>query len=333
MKRFAIKFSVVILLFFIPVAVYRFHVIPNLSGDLGKLGMIPYGKEYEGLDAPGYNRGDLSDADVYTVSSADSLALYPVLTVGDSFSQQGASGYQWKLSSLLDCPIANYNDSEYNVFNRYLALLNGDNINPGQVVIVECVERCLIGRLCELDFNAQSDKSPLKHDDAGHDDPFLNRFFSWIRLSLNIDNPINIFKLSKQCFTHPRFGDILHIYNSPKDWDGDLLWEQYSEQQFSKAFENLHCLIDHSNQMGINLVVLIATDRYDAYEPWIEGGHKYNPTLDKMPSDPHVFNTKPLLQEMIRNDVLDVYKINNTHWSLVGADAVADSLYSWMQSR
>lgn len=85
--------------------------------------------------------------------------------------------------------------------------------------------------------------------------------------------------------------------------------------------------------MGINLVVLIATDRYDAYEPWIEGGHKYNPTLDKMPSDSHVFNTKPLLQEMIRNDVLDVYKINNTHWSLVGADAVADSLYSWMQSR
>lgn len=329
MKRFVVKFSIVLLLFFIPAALCKFYVMPNMSGDIGQLGMIPFGKVSEGLDVPGNKRGDLSNANVITINCSDSLSLYPVISVGDSFSQQGPSGYQWKLSSLLNRPIANYTNPGYNVFNRYLALLNGGYINSGQDVIVECVERCLIGRLCELDFNSSLCITSSRVDDVKQDAPFLNRLFSWIRLTLNIDTPIYIFKLNKQCFTHPRFGNTLHIYSSRKDGDGDLLWERYGEQQYSKAFENLQRLIDLSDQMGINLIVLIATDRYDAYEPWIEGEHPYNPTLDKVPSDPHVFNTKPLLQELIGNGVLDVYKLNNTHWSVLGADAVADSLYSF----
>lgn len=332
MRRFVIKFFVVILLFFAPAAAYKYYVIPNMSGDIGKLGMIPFGKEYEGLDVLGYCRRNVSNASVVTVTSEDSLSFFSVLTVGDSFSQQGESGYQWKLSHLLNCPIANYFNGELNVFARYMTLLNGGFIKAGQTVIVECVERGLVPRLSNLDFNTRLDtvaRCVASDTGSGHlDKPFLNRFFSWIRLNLNIDNPIVVFKLNKQCFIHPRFGNTLHIYNSLRDMDGDLLWHLNGESDYSKSAENLRRLIDVSEKKGIDLVILIATDRYDAYEPWIEGAHQYNPTLDNIPVNPKVFNTKPCIQKAIREDIMDVYKVNNTHWSLVGADIIAENLYN-----
>lgn len=337
MKRFAIKFLAVTLLFFIPVAIYKYYVIPNMSGDLGKLGMIPFGKEYEGLDIPGYIRNNVSNASVVSVSSLDSLSLFPVVTIGDSFSQMEECGYQYKLSSLLNCTIANYFDKN-DVLNRYVMLLNADYFSRGQTVIVESVERSVIGRLAYLDCEQQY--QVVKSDDSHcfaesqSGQPFLNRFFSWIRLNLNIgDNSVLHFKLSKQCFTHKRFGDILHLYNSLKDYDGDLLWnELLSEKHWIDAIENMQRLIAMSEQKGVDLVILIAADRYDVYEPWIEDDHLINPTLDRLPMNSHVFNTKPCLQAAVNDDVYDVYKINNTHWSVVGADIVANSLYKWMCS-
>ena len=40
----------------IPAGFYFFYIDNNESGDIGKLGMIPFGDEYDGLDVVWYNR-------------------------------------------------------------------------------------------------------------------------------------------------------------------------------------------------------------------------------------------------------------------------------------
>ena len=71
-------------------------------------------------------------------------------------------------------------------------------------------------------------------------------------------------------FTHPSYSDKLYIYNSREIQDGDLLWESPAYEKYARMNDNLDSLIYLSVQKGINLVILIATDKYDAYSPWIK---------------------------------------------------------------
>ena len=71
---------------------------------------------------------------------------------------------------------------------------------------------------------------------------------------------------------------------------------------------------------------LIVGDKYDVYEPFIIDKHPHNPTLDNCPEEPWVINTKPMLQENARKGVKDIFRINDTHWSPIGAKLVADYL-------
>ncbi len=333
MKRFLIKLLAVALVFFIPAAYFHFVVVPNISGDMGKLAMIPFGKEYGDMNVPGYERPSIENADVLDVYSPDSLAQYPVVSIGDSFSQFGTSGYQWLFSSMTGMSVANFRyDGDLDIMDSYVALLNGGFLHHGQTVILESVERSFAKRFCQIDFDAEFREQPTAiKKTAKVTEPFLNRFFSWIRLSLGIKNPIQSFHLNKPCFTHPSYSEKLYIYNSREIQDGDLLWEAPANEKYSKMNDNLDSLTNLSAQKRINLVILIATDKYDAYSPWIKEDHEDNPTLSLINPSPRIFSPRESLREAIGNDVPDVYKHNDTHWSVIGADITARSLYAWME--
>ena len=42
-------------------------------------------------------------------------------------------------------------------------------------------------------------------------------------------------------------------------------------------------------------------------------------------------NTREYLRRSISIGTKDVYKLNDTHWSVVGADIVGGALYDWMK--
>ena len=333
MKKFLIKFLAVTLAFFIPAAYFHFDVVPNISGDMGKLAMIPFGKEYSDMNVPGYERPHIENANVRDVYTPDSLGQYPIVSIGDSFSQFGESGYQWMFSSMIEMPVANFRyDGELDIMDSYVALLNGGFLHHGQTVVLESVERSFANRFCNIDLDAEfRDQIAVTKKTAKAAEPFLNRFFMWIRLSLGIKNPIQSFHLKKPCFTHSSYSDKLYIYNSREIQDGDLLWESTAYEKYANMNDNLDSLINLSVQKGINLVILIATDKYDAYSPWIKEDHEDNPTLSLINPNPRIFSPRESLREAIGNDVPDVYKHNDTHWSVIGADITARSLYAWME--
>ena len=346
MKRFTIKFLAAAALFFIPAIVFRFHVADNTSGDIGELGMIPFGKEKERLGVSWYQRDMGPEAQVVDIYNPDELCRYSTVTIGDSFSQFGKNGYQQSLSNRLGSTVANFKCyPSYNVLNNYLILLNNGFFTDQQTVILECVERSLIGRFSRI-HSLESDRPlPERKTSVSSDEefpspteeeskkPFLNSFFSWIRLSVGYRNPIRQFPLTKACFTHDRFAQTLFVYNSEKARDGDLLWEGIRKETYEKAADNMKRLIDYSEQKGIHLIILIACDKYDAYEPWIKDAHKINPTLDHVPDDRRIYVSRGCLRDAIGQGIQDVYKVNDTHWSVVGADIVGNSLYDWMMTR
>ena len=351
MKRFTIKFLAATALFFIPAIVFRFQVADKTSGDIGELGMIPFGKEKDRLGVSSDKREIVPEANVVNVFNPDELCRYSTVTIGDSFSQFGRNGYQYSLSSRLGSTVANFICyPSFNVLKNYLFLLNNGYFTDQQTVILESVERSLIGRFSRLDSLESYRDLPKRgnsvssHKEASSDEavsfndektkkPFLNSYFSWIRLSVGYRNPIRHFSLTKDCFTHDRFSRTLYVYNSEKARDGDLLWEGIREEDFQKAACNMKKMIDYSEQKGIHLIILIACDKYDAYEPWIKDIHKVNPTLDSIPQDKRIFVSRECLRKAIGQGTKDVYKVNDTHWSVVGADIVGNSLYEWMMSR
>ena len=109
------------------------------------------------------------------------------------------------------------------------------------------------------------------------------------------------------------------------------MWKHTPDVWYSEAQEQLDSLISVSQKQGLRLILLIAADKYDSYEPWIKDRHASNPTLDQMRFPNQVFNSRDCLRETIGSGTLDVYKLNNTHWSALGADLVADALYCKMK--
>lgn len=337
MKKFILKFSVVLLLFFLPAGYFKFIAVPEFSGDLGHLGMIQFGHENNSLDIAGYKRNHINNSQIINVSTPDSLQLYSLVTIGDSFSQKGEFGYQYKLSALLGIPIVNYETVIQNsIVNQYLMLYNGGFLKSGQTVILETVERKLIKAFANADFNSEfkTDKEITDKQEqviaSNHktEEPFLSRYFSWIRLKLGISNPVAKFALSSSVFSSSKYSNQLFVYNSPTIDDGDLLWNKLSDSQFDIASNNMLKLIEISQSAGINLIIVIATDKYDAYEPLITEQHEINPTLNHLPDHQQIFNSCNSLRQSIMSGVKDVYQFNDTHWSVVGADIIADALYA-----
>ena len=106
-----------------------------------------------------------------------------------------------------------------------------------------------------------------------------------------------------------------------------------TDDEYSKVANNLNKLFELAKERKISLLILIAADKYDTYSIWISDEHDDNPTFSRIPNNPNVFITKYCLQDAISNDVMDVYKLNDTHWSVIGADIVADALFLMMNER
>lgn len=331
MRKFLIKFLIFFGVFLGSAAFYNFYVVKEMSGGMGRLGKIPFGSEYEGLDVPWYERSGVDGARVTDVCEPEKLKSYNVITIGDSFSQMEEFGYSWKLSVLLHDSIANFPRSKGNPMQGAIELINSGMITEGQTLIVESVERSIIERLSLIDTTRVWCPAPPS---VGGDEirpQFLEEYFSWIRLKFGYDNPIHVFKMTRNCFENLRFTkNRVYVYSA--DIDGDFLYQNITEEQFKYAVDCARVFIDFAKSKGVNVYVLIATDKYDTYEPWIDEEHSKNPTLEYFKGMERVYDPKEDLQKAIGNGTLEIFRHNNSHWSVIGADVVAEGLAEYMES-
>ena len=320
MRRFAIKFYAIVAIILPVIAYYNWKVAPNVSGALGVLDLVPYGQEYT------LNVGSMVDEqrDSLCTTQIHDLATikeFPVVTIGDSFSNQGLYSYPHFLGRDYGFKVGNIERNRYfQPVQDYLSLLNAGAFAPGQTVIVEIVEHYYVWRLAWLDFDSTRYEplSPIVPGEYKKD--VLSETARWIRLSVGYNNPVRKFKLDKDCFSHPTRSRQLHVYRE------EMSFLEISDDLVKQALSNLERLQRLSAEKGVNMYFLICADKYDSYEPWVEGDHPVCHILDRIPDDDHIIVMTPYMRELIADGIKDVYAINDGHASTIGAARCAQVL-------
>ena len=339
MRKFLINISYTVLpvwLFFVGLAVYLWLTNDN-SGDLMRLGLINSGPEYtDSIRAgllPQVYYGGLDDDHLLRRDTCD------VLVIGDSFSHGGGVGKQGDYVNYLahdsglkvvvftpqDPTLSSPVQVAYDILN--LGII--DSINVRNLVVQE-VERYLVPRhngfvttntgIPRLEkTETEADASASKQDVS----PLL-RVKDFLFYHLFGANPIFKVKLSRPVFGGEQ-PDQLYFYREDVEMGFDV-----TSNSREKIIDSYQKVIELARARGVNLIFLVACDKYDLYQDYIIDNPYPAKTLNEdlqqwMPRqdlDYFVFSKRVLLP-YVEQGVKDVYLFNDTHWSPASSRLIA----------
>lgn len=349
MKRFLIKISYTVLpvwLLLVGLAAYLWLTDDN-TGDLMRLGLIDSGPEY--TDSI---RSSLLPQVYYTRQSSDSLLLgesCDVLVIGDSFSHGGGVGKQGDYVNYL----------AHDSGRRVVVYVSGDptTTSPMQVaydllewggvdstsvtnLVVEEVERYLVERHCGFDTrpdrtvmfssagteDGKDSASPTAGETSTAQPPAgpLQRVRDYVFYHVFGRNPIYKVRLSQ-----PLFGgkepDVLYFYNEDITRAVDV-----DEKRRDQIVDCYRDVMNMAKRRGVNLVLLVACDKYDLYQDFIVDNPYPARTLNEdlqrwMAPDElqHFVFSKQVLHPLVEQGMKDVYLFNDTHWSPASSRLIA----------
>lgn len=304
--------------------VYFISISNDITGDIGRIGQIIFSKEYRSQDK--FNNLPMVSIDWCDTSNLKSNS---VLFMGDSFT--ALTFYPDYLTNILQISSAKFfADNTASPEETFIALCNA-NIETPKVIFLESVERFFISRLCDLDFSSNilpkasvlSDVSVSKQVKEKQTD------FSTFYKNQIIDNhAILKVSLRDSLFTCTRKENELYFYNY------DLVCP--NEEQIQTAISKLDSLFMLARERNICLFYVIAADKYDVYQEFaIDNTFPKKEVLEKFvefESNPCFVNTKTVLMEKARQGVKDLYYADDTHWSPIGAQIVAEEIARHMDS-
>lgn len=305
------------LLFLLIALAYYLHVSDDITGDIGKIGQIIFSKEY-------HSQGKFQSVPVQLMEWCDAsdFKSNKLVFLGDSFTR---SIYPNCLASIIQKPSAKYfADNIESPEDTFIALCNMDVEMP-DVVVLESVEREFVFRLCDVDFSSNqrpkaSAYKPVKEKQTDFSTFYKNQV-------LQNQAVINI-SLRDSLFTCPRKEKELYFYRD------DLRFPE--EQQIQVAISNLDSLFQLAKKKDICLFYVVAADKYDVYQEFaIDNEFPQKETLDRFvgfDDNPYFVNTKQVLLKNARQGVKDLYYADDTHWSPIGAQMVANEIARRMDS-
>ena len=333
MKKFLIKISYTLLPLWlvavITVSYFSLVVCPEISGDIGRLAIIPFGHEYDRELAKHYFTERMyttvTDLNVLKQCQAD------VVTVGDSFSDRAEDAYQNYLTDrglkVVNCQRKMF----YNPVTFAYEIMDLDIIDSTRtpILVVEIGERAIDLFMCDFDpkpmlqqmFTEKKKlqgKSPNKWS--------LSRLRDYVAYHSGfMTPPILELTLDKDYFStdDPR---RLYFYSD------DIIEMGINPSHEAKIKKTYQALMDKADEKGIRLLFVIAVDKYDLYQKHIVD-NPYPPkhVIEDMQrlfnDDPRILLCKDFLQPMVDRGEKDVFLYNDTHWSYKAAKVVADEIY------
>ena len=345
MKKFLINISYTLLplwLLLVGLAAYLWITDDN-SGDLMRLGLIDSGPEY--TDSIRATDGILSEV-YYVIVNDDSLlrkGSCDVLVIGDSFSHGGGIGKQGDYVNYLahdsGRKVAVFTpgnptlSSPVQVAYDVLKLGLVDSVNVKNLVVQE-VERYLVGR--HIEFTTEHDLTALRApnpdevqtaNQVQEASPLL-RVKDFIFYHLFGANPIYTVNLSQNAFGGKE-PNRLYFYNDDVNMGFDV--NEAQRDDIVKCYKQLIAL---ARERGVNLILLIACDKYDMYQDWIVDNPYPQKTLNEdiarwmAPEMDHFVIAKQVLHPLVEQGVKDVYLFNDTHWSPASSRVIAAEVFN-----
>ncbi len=264
---------------------------------------------------------------------------FDILTIGDSFSQQGEYGYQNYLCSDFNLDILHY-DKSTNGIQISHELLNGDFFDSITVrfVLLQSVERYFTKRLERINKTKKNTFTKHKEEFVPTIKPkFKKLFFSPNTIKFPILNLLRLIddnaliskvfsaQLKKQSFTT---GDNQLLFLAE-----DLKYAKYNneESKVNSLVEELNSLSNKFNEKGIKLIVLPSPDKYGVYHDNILNKENY--------IYPHFFyhynksdksflniNSDQIIKELCK-EFKDVYFYDDSHWSPICSKELAKHIF------
>lgn len=323
MRRFIIKTFIISLLFILGLLYFHFTfwIQPRCVRDLSRMGVIFMPESYKWcVDTLPVNH--ITTIPEYT-GNQDSDSI--ILTIGDSFSQQGIRGYQnymaYQLPNYQILNIKRNGNEPEELFVHY-ALTH----RLPKIVIVQSVERSCINRLNKLTFSTL-EQEPGPYQGGATRKTYLETVQSFYKCKLDIDNPVGHAKLKKPLFSCTKHQQDLFFVNSKADSD----IREFSIEDIRLAQLKLDSLFMFAEEHGIELYYLVAMDKYDAYQDKIiDNPYPTKIILDSLSApfmtNRHFVNPKVLIKPYIDAGELDMYYCDDTHWSTKSAKLVGEEL-------
>ncbi|MBR2776831.1 MAG: hypothetical protein IKD75_06965 [Prevotella sp.] len=341
MKKFLIKLSYTVLpvwaVLVATVLYISLYVSPRMSGDIGRLACIPFGFEYNEM----LDQSALKDTFFLTINHPAELKRIhtTVLTIGDSFSQMGRIGYQNYMGQQgIDVvnkhlePHNNPLQEAYNILDR--GLIDSSTV---KVLIVENVER-------DFELNVQSfrisnvvvdepEKEPAEEEDESDETTGTGSSSNWsverarnlILFKTGYKSPVFTATLRSDLFTcdEPR---TLYFYHD--DIDQGFNISPTTDDKVRLVWQSL---LQKATERGIHLILLIAVDKYDAYQSMIVDNpfpHKtFCEDIERIIGpDFHLLMSKRSLLPLIESGEKDVFMFNDSHWSYKASSIIAREL-------
>ena len=275
--------------------------------------------------------------DIYysRLSALDKQTSFDIFTIGDSFSQQEAYGYQNYLVRDEKVSVLHY-DQSTNAIHTLNQLINGDFFDKVEVkyVVLETVERNFANEAVGVDPASGITFDELKANFKAF--PYEEqspRFFSpsTIRFPLHhalypFDDNAYVSQVYKAKVNADLFStgdkELLFYY-------GDLTNLPYNSKKESVEILNneLSALNQKLAAKGIKLIVLPAPDKYSVYYDYIADKASYPEPqffneLNALEKDYLYIDSKAILDEALKGEK-DIYFYDNTHWSPIGSKLIA----------
>ena len=315
------------------VCYFTLFICPEVTGDIGRLAIIPFGHEYDER----LEKNFIQQEFFTTVFSVKDLkeSKSDVVTIGDSFSERGKDGYQNYLGQH-GLKVVNvgrylyYSPVTYAYEMMDLGIIDSTNTS---VLIVESVEREFDGFMSVFNPSRtleQESKVKKKMILGSPNEWSLNRLRDFIVYHSGLMTPpILKKKLDKDFFSSDNPRDFYFYAN-------DIKGTTLSENHIPIIKETYRSLQEKAREKHITLLLLVATDKYDLYQHHIVDNPYpekiVNEEIDRLfDHDPHIILSKFYLQPLVDSGEKDVYLYNDTHWSYKAAKVVADELYNRIQ--
>lgn len=336
MKRFISKTAIFIIPFLV-LYIITFLFFTVNAGDLLRIGFIPSTDKKYRQNFTSYNH-EIK----FTELSKSKEKTYKILTIGDSFSEQGKSGYQNILAndfSILhvDRFISN------NQIQKLVELSNGnffDTYNV-QYVILQGVERDLIDDVKNINNKSRTDIHQIDSIVTNHK-PEQNKeeynFFSRTTLRfpyyalkyftdknyLSNEQVYNVELNTKSLFSN-NSNKLLFYYKDLNNTGQNNLPENAI-----KLNRILNTISEKLKEKNITLIFLPSPDKYDIYYDYIVDKQNLTKPIffdnfKKLNKEYICINSKEILTEELKNKK-DIYYFDDTHWSPIASVIIAQKI-------
>jgi len=307
------------------------------GGDLNRLGKVSIDENYRNQF-----QKDFEQQQNYTDFSTINLEeknSFNILTIGDSFSQKRGFGYQNYITTdttnLLNFDIRAYTIPSYNPISFAFKLVNGDAFNNLHIdyLILQSVERYIVPRSEKINDSTkitikeleEARKIQRKGKNSFNNENYVDYLkFPFYNILYNFsDNalcsPVYQKAINKEVFS---------LNNKLLFFDEDItaLEKNNKIKLVSNLNKELNILANKLKERGIILIVIPSPDKYDLFYDYITTKNHPKPLFFDYVRDlkkEYIYiDSKKTLKKHIDNGIKDVYFVDDTHWSPIGAKII-----------